>query len=274
MKKIFYILSLALVLFSACSKDDDNDNGGNNGNDTPGGYELKNKPSWVMQSGSSQSMEKPDWTPVEDETPFSSMTAAISFEDEKIYENITSDDVLAVFCEGECIGVTNPVEVNGYGWRFYIYIQQPADKSKGIDLRYYSARTKQQYCWLSCFSFVNDNIIGDLRRPYCPSMEKENGGCTSFATANVCMPEGFHIDWQGGDELAVFVGDECRKVVTDRYMLNEEGFFLFYIPLASNDECFSVRYYSAKQDKTYTSPSYSYDQASGMIIARVLSFAE
>lgn len=119
-------------------------------------------------------VEKPAWMAISDYDLTSSMTAVIqvdlllSFPEEQLQAakyQPSADDMLAVFADGECLGVG---EKRGAVW--YVYIASPMDKTPSTAvLRYYSASLKNIFIGDELITYKNDTQLGTTDAPHTPT---------------------------------------------------------------------------------------------------------
>lgn len=250
MKKIKNIISLACLLLLAAGCNNDSDD-----NtiipDTPGGH---NKPGWVMQSGKPVS-EAPLWQPKEDELLTSSMTVTLTLDATFPDSGIDEEDMVAAFgAEDDCLGCSK-VSFGSGSPRFYVYVLPPADPSGSISFAYYSKKANRVYCWSNRLTFENNRSVGSVRDPYILKGDEENYGCMDNAVVYISLSAIPNIDWNN-DEFAMFVGNECRMVLTSNDYRAEENILAFYVPVNNFNEKISLHYYSHAEDRILTSPDY------------------
>lgn len=258
MKHILTFAALAAVLLTAagCSSNDDSDNPGNG--DDISLSSLKNKPNWKT-TPPAQDVDYPNWEASPDLNPASSMTATLAFaNDGSMLKNLTQDDYVAAFCDDECIGVAR-ANMNDVMERFYLYMHQPAGKSGVIALAYYSSKERKIYYWPYAFTYANDRIIGTFYNPFILSENPIDQAQFPYETSIIFeIPKTICDNFRKYDELAIFMGDECRLSTTKSGLISDNGstFFTDFLPFNSRSEQFVIRYYSSKDDCIYTSPAY------------------
>lgn len=246
-KTIISIASI-LVLASSCCKEE---NGG----------VLVNKPGWVSMQ-TNEVVENPAWEATENLTPFSSMVATIALDESFIpADMIDIGDIVAAFCNGECLGTTTANWSSAYGCRFYLYIQQPGDNAKDITIGYYSTKRKSVYYWPSRLRYATDSKEGTTAKPHILTAAGENGGCLYSVTTSLRLPDTFDLALDSHDELAIFSGDVCRTKVSASGRKLPGNNFEVVIPMRNLAEVFTIRYYSSRDDRIYASSEYTLDSS-------------
>ncbi len=148
----FYILVLSTMLlctFTGCKNNEPENFSGN-----------VSKPTWSVPSNY-------DYT--------SSMTVVLKVDLAAQYPSLAaawqtqSDDLLAAFVEGECIGVAKLLD-NGL---FNLYLSAPSQGSGKVTLRYYSAYFKNLFIATDAFVFKNDSHLGTIAAPFTPKFVVE-----------------------------------------------------------------------------------------------------
>ncbi len=115
----------------------------------------------------------PDWQVSADYDYSTSMTVVADVDLTTTYPNLTpndwqvdTNDLLAAFAGGECVGVTSPVDS-----LFYLYITSPTQENADITLRYYSSRLHNIFQSGTVLHFENDARLGSVSDPLKPSFE-------------------------------------------------------------------------------------------------------
>jgi hypothetical protein len=123
----------------------------------------------------SGNVSKPTWSVPSNYDYTSSMTAVIKVDLAAQYPSlaakwqIQSDDLLAAFVEGECIGVATLLD-NGL---FNLYLSSPSQGSGKLTLRYYSAYFKNLFVATDAFVFKTDSHLGTVAAPFTPKFVVE-----------------------------------------------------------------------------------------------------
>ena len=116
----------------------------------------------------------PSWKASSDYDYNSSMTAVVKidlaeqFPDKASGFELTNNDMLAAFIDGQCVGVSKPEE-----GLFFLFITEPvtAGNDKQVTLRYYSAHYKNLFEATNVFPFENDARQGTVMEPYVPELQ-------------------------------------------------------------------------------------------------------
>ncbi|MBP5259518.1 MAG: hypothetical protein J6Z12_02645 [Paludibacteraceae bacterium] len=113
------------------------------------------------------SASAPSWSVSDSYDYSSSMTAIIAVDLGAQYPDkasdfvLSSDDVVAAFIQGVCVGVASPIE-----GLFFLYIA--GGTAGDVSLRYYSSFYKRQFGADNAFTFENDAMIGTHESPFLP----------------------------------------------------------------------------------------------------------
>lgn len=150
--KNFSLIALCAVLFlTACGKDDE--------------------PTSIVGN-----VGKPVWVAPDDYDITSSMNAIVKVDLSSIYTTSqlsavnyhqTIDDIVAAFCEEECLGVA-PMQ-DGL---FYLFISAPKN-GKNITIKHYSAALKHIYATRATIPYSNDGNLGTVSNPCTPAWKVE-----------------------------------------------------------------------------------------------------
>ena len=116
----------------------------------------------------------PTWTASSDYDYNSSMTAVVridlaeQFPDRASDFELTGNDVLAAFIDGQCVGVSKPEE-----GLFFLFITEPVTtgSNRQVTLRYYSVHYKNLFEATNVFPFENDARQGTVTEPYVPELK-------------------------------------------------------------------------------------------------------
>mgnify|MGYP003293399786 CR=1 FL=1 len=117
-------------------------------------------------------IENPAWEAITDYDLTSSMTAVVqvdlslSFSEEQLQSvkyQPSSDDMLAVFANNECLGVGK--EIDGL---WFIYIVSNSSSPFDMSLQYYSASLKNIFIANELVPYKNDTKLGSIETPYRP----------------------------------------------------------------------------------------------------------
>ena len=116
----------------------------------------------------------PSWKASRDYDYNSSMTTVVKidlagqFPDKASDFELTGNDVLAAFIDGQCVGVSKPEED-----LFFLFITEPVTTGddRQVTLRYYSAHYKNLFEATNVFTFENDARQGTVTEPYIPDLQ-------------------------------------------------------------------------------------------------------
>lgn len=239
-KKIlqYSLLVASLFLAASCSKEEQEGIG--NG--------IHQKPNWVANSNLMKLEQAPDWT-VTNTSITQSMTATIAFGDS--LPTVKPEDLLAAFAGDECVGVTKSSS-GGTTPRFYLYIREPQSSIKEITLAYYSSTEQNVRYWPNSFKYATDRILGTPNNPLVLKREDSVVGYPYSGNLFLMLPKDI-CTFEPDDEIAVFVGDECR-VTTISYKADAN--VQFKLPFNNKQETAHLRYYSSQNKCIYTSQSF------------------
>lgn len=160
MKKIKFLLILAgfALIGASCS-------GGGNDNPTPPQPPVVDpeNPDNPPTPPEYPTFAKPNWSISDYSIYENSMTAFLSLPD-SLTANQQITDEMAVFCDSECRGVAERVEVSSgkYVWIAYVHGDVDAD---ALTVKYYSVQTKHMYQSETTFSFEKDGHYGNIDNP-------------------------------------------------------------------------------------------------------------
>lgn len=283
-KSIFSILccSLALLLSAACSKDDDDENQKKTvamGTDTA--------PSWQITTRTyTEVTEAPVWEITSDVDKSSSMTITCAITTNGDVATVNSDDYVAAFLNDVCVGEANPTAVMGHGFEFFLYINGILDQnlsSQNVVIKYFSSQYNRVYTWtLSDVTYTKDAIIGTYDQPYSLDLGSASNSITSTSFC-LQLPAAMTDSISSKDEVAIFVGDECRNIRSSTlivlntqslYQLNtaivkmfeqiglKEGkyYVIGSLPIKSKDEKIQIKYYCDKLSRIFTFTPFAWDK--------------
>lgn len=230
----------ALCLACSCSSDDDDEKGFNLIGST-------SRPSWQI-----------DWT-WHDATPQWKDPLSTQYEcsmnmlvylSEEFMPYTTDDDVMAVFINDECRGVSyRNVTSDGYALFLLLVKGNSEEAAHDMQLRYYCSGMKQMFVSNSVPPFMPNNLMEDTYQMlFSPAFNSTK--YPFFTQLSVMLPENTPFTITNNDMMAVFVGDECRGLCTrdERVFPGWKG----GIFSKEKDETAQIRYYSAKDKSIYT----------------------
>lgn len=232
------ILTAALTMAWGCSSDDSDSN-------SSAKFIAGQKPDWhVNMTGSD---EQPAW-PMPDYTKYEyDMFMQVTLQDE-LAATSSDDDRIAVFIGGECRAVTsqrNSTKDNGAYFMLRVYGNR-TDMQSPLTLSYYSAQQKQLFTLQNVDVFVPDRTVG-FDTDFVPSLLSGSSKYPVQRQLTVTLRQNSLATVMANDQVAVFVGDECRGV-------GQVG-TPFTVYAREEGETLQVRYYSTDKGGTYTADS-------------------
>ena len=154
-KYIFFMMSAVLVLLASCSSSDNNEDS----EKLFGGKiftSVDTIPDWIDQAQA---------IPTSQFMPQGSETIIFAFKADFADLATQSDDIAAVFVNGQCRSAANPVDD-----KFYLCVaklQSEADSSVTFCIKYYSSALKG-YFVSTDMTMELDKSLGTLDSPFCP----------------------------------------------------------------------------------------------------------
>lgn len=225
MKKLKYILAATAMFLAVGCKNND---------------PTIDAPHWSVVAPMTSSA--PQWQVADKDINLNSTMTIIASTD-----NMSKDDRLAVFCDDICIGTTEPIEAGSYGLLFFINVYMPANPDMPLTFAYYSATCHSICYWPDEILYEHDGVLGLGSNPYILSPATAMPYRYAL-TLPYTLPEVDTISPQ--DEIAAFVGEECRAVVSGETYLHESSHTI-RVALKDKQESCIIRYYNAKQGKIY-----------------------
>lgn len=242
-KKIlqYSLLMFALILATGCSHEE------------VGGTEnvIQQKPNWTRYHYLVETAQTPDWKV--DYTDFAqSMTATITL-DESILD-VRNEDLIAAFVGEECVGVTNCDKRYNNSPRFYLYINEPQQSSERlITLVYYNSKTRTLRYWPRFIDYATDKILGTVSKPLVLKEDDCSFGYPDYVKFLLTLPRDI-CTFEPDDEIAVFVGDECRATSIDGKF--GASIVSINVPVKDLKEEACIRYYSSRNHRIYVSQTF------------------
>lgn len=247
------ILAAVLTMAWGCSSGDDtpaninNKEGQGEQQWTGSTFAASEKPTWAIDWSSN--VTKPDWQEP-DATRFEcSMTMLIRLGQE-LTPYSTDNDVMAVFIDGECRGVSYRNQLQNGRVAFLLHVKGTGDEAnRRMELRYYCDRLHHLNVTSAISPFVPNNVM-DKTYQIDFNIDK---GSTKYPLATnltVMLPKQLPFVETSGDMLAVFVGGECRGIgyqggdLYDGWRVKVAG--------TQAGETAEIRYYSADKAGIYT----------------------
>ncbi|MCR5819651.1 MAG: hypothetical protein K6F94_01700 [Bacteroidaceae bacterium] len=192
----------------------------------------------------------PEWEEPESYAYECSMSLLVLLSEELIpYSN--DDDRMAVFINGTCRGISQRnVDSNDSSIVFLIYAKGSSEEvSEPMELRYYSGGNHQIFISNAVPPFTPNNILDNT---FAVSINSTVSSTKFpyYSEVGVELPDDLPFTVSDGDQMAVFVGNECRGV-----FIHNENFFPAWrgeIMQREQEEQGYVRYYSAEMGGIYT----------------------
>jgi hypothetical protein len=242
------LLMATLTMLWGCSSDSDgdNDNGSKqNFTQTP----VSQKPTWKIDWSSD--VAAPDWQDP-DPTKYECSMNLLYELDEETAPFSTDDDMMAVFMNGECRGVSYPNRMSDGVVAFLLHVKGSSEETADqMELRYYCAGLRHMTITYGVPPFIPNYLMDET---YESDLNIGNGSqkYPLLTELSVLLPEKLPFTVYDDDMLAVFVGDECRGIGS----YDPELFTGWRVNVysAHEDEEAYVRYYSAQNDCIYTFP--------------------
>lgn len=175
--------------------------------DEPTEPTIVEEPEWKLDLVENDPL--PEWETPESGIYQFSMTGIIKLSDFLAKYADEADEVSA-FIGNECRGVVKSQDYNGEKL-FFLYIRGNSSETKKVTLKYYSAKNKKQYVCNELFDFVQNDSYGKLSEPAIPPFE-ESGKYPEVMSATITQTDPLPFEVRDNDQLAAFVGDECRGV--------------------------------------------------------------
>ena len=253
------------LLAGACSSDDSN----SEPEPSPVGYTTENvsaAPQWAVDW--SWSDDTPQWTEP-DASQYATWSIAVVTLQKELAATAAEGDLMAAFIGDELRAVARPAINAKTGqmeekpmFVLEIFSDQTSDDDALVTLRYYSSALRNTFTAYTDLRYVAEGTVG-ITEDYVPyftvSSSKFPAVTALFVGATSAQGSSFTPD--AGDLLAVFSGDECRGVQT--LTSDQQGWtdgtsataaWDFLVPLRTEGEPLTLRYYSARSQTVYTFP--------------------
>ena len=243
---------LASLVLGACSSDDDNGN-----NSTNAAYTVTQQsesPGWQIDWSYNQ--ERPDWT-TPDGSGYENWTILMVQIEQALQPFATGGDMMALFVNGELRGLASPVISLGSGqasnglFLLKAYGNETGQEPMNVSLKYYCQQLKHIFTQSADISyssdestgieedFIPDFILGSAKYPVVKTVNAE----TLLAKAGITPA--------AGNQVAAFVGDECRGTAT----LTATGSTTLVVFCRNAEEQVTLKCYDAAAGKLYTIPN-------------------
>ena len=239
MKAVSKIMLLMAALTTAwgCSSDDEEMNGSN------ATFSAGEKPCWTVNLTGHEG--RPNWTMPDPAGYESDMFLLVRLQD-GLAASSSDDDCMAVLIDGECRGLTQVRNTADEGVYYYLLKihGNNADLRAPLTLSYYSAQLKQLFTLPAIDVFVPERTRG-FDSDYVPPLLD---GCAKYPVQQpltVTLKPSTSLNITPDDEVAVFVGDECRGA-------GQLGTSFTVFARDEGEEVMQVRYYSARKGGIYS----------------------
>lgn len=237
---------LAGLLFGACSSDDDN---------VDVAYtetSLSEAPAWQIDWSNNQ--ERPDWT--EPDASLYENWTILKVQLEPMLQAYASEgDLMALFVNGEIRALAQPaVSVAGNqttNGKFLMkaYGNETGSETVNMSLQYYSQTLKHIFTLTDDIILDSDETTG-IDEAFVPEFTYGAAKYPVTATIDVAATLAkAGLTFARGNNVAAFVGDECRGV--GDWSLNGD----LIVFLREKGEAVTLKYYDAANGKLYTVPN-------------------
>lgn len=234
------MLMAVLTLLWGCSSDEEEKGGDLTFNESA-------KPTWRVDWFSTAA--PPDWHDPASTAYECSMNLLVELDGDA--EDYSSNaDLMSVFINGECRGVSYRNVLNNGKIAFLLHPSGRSEENGApMELRYYCDQLKHLTISDAIPPFESSNLIDDTYQ-----LVFDFGyGSTKypyFTELAIVLPEKLPFTPTEDDQLAVFVGNECRGVGAQAPEFYSDWKVIAY--QAQPEETVQVRYYSADKGGIYT----------------------
>jgi hypothetical protein len=259
MKKTIHIMMLIAALTIAWGCSSDSSDGGN--------YTFTTstaRPDWAIDWYNNE--PAPNWEEPNKNLFEHSMYIILTLP-ENLVPFSTDDDLMAVFINNECRSVAkaSPLEDGSKVYFVNTVRGNDTDKEVYFTLKYYSGGLRHTFVIDGTDQYVPDLILG-LDEDFVPNIM---AGSTKYPYQMVIEPTLTGLvpfTPSPDDQIAVFVGNECRGVAQP-----QDALTIVVYGRHEGEEA-TIRYYSAKQQAIYTFNEQLTIQAMSQPIPVQLSF--
>ena len=156
-------------------------------------------------------------------------------------------DEMAAFIGDECRAVAQKVTVDDTAL-YFIHIKAASEEDGSVQLRYYCNALTRIFT-ATAVPFVINDVYGTADDPAYPDFASSGRYPVTTTAYLRHSAETLPVEPAEGDEIAAFVGDECRSVLH----WADAATATYCLTLLANDasEDLSLRYYSAATGSTY-----------------------
>ncbi len=252
------MMMAVLTLQWGCSSDDGNGQGGATGHAT---FTSSSAPSWTVDWNCHDA--SPEWVEP-DPTQFEcSMHLLLALNDELAAVS-TAADRMSIFMSGECRCVSYRNVTAQGGVFFLLHVKGRSEEVGGpLQLRYYGAGAHLLLVTDIMPNFSPNNLMDETTELTLYPL----GNTTKypfFTEIKVAQPANMPFAVSHLDRMAVFVGDECRGVLS--YDAEDKDGWTGFVHSSQAAEQAQVRYYSAEKGGIYAfSPTVTLNNRQQMV---------
>lgn len=186
--------------------------------------------------------------------PQTNMTAVVRLSDElRVFENTETDQV-AAFVGEECRAIGSLKTENGNAY-YIMQIKGNASADEKISFQYYSANNKYLYHTDAYLSFSADGTYGSNVNPETLPIDMD-GKYPLKMTAYLTLPTHLLPYVQNNDQIAAFIGGECRGTTGVEMKDGSPIFRLNVIGKIGVEESWVIRYYNSRNRYLYETSTY------------------
>lgn len=245
-RRLYAVLTAALLMAWGCSSDDnDEPQGGGNFTVTP----VQPAPKWAVDW--TWNSPVPEWQEP-DPTRFEcSMNMLVELNSD-LASYSTNADQMAMFIGGECRGLSYRNIVRDGDVIFLVHVKGTSEEAgQPMELHYYSAGAGQLFTDPNMPPFTPNNVIdsGDVNFQMVLTPAGISTKYPFFTEFSVLLPDNIPFTPSDDDEMAVFVGDECRGICSQMPEAYDGWRGIIY--RASESEQAQLRYYSVEKQSIY-----------------------
>lgn len=206
-------------------------------------------PDWKVDWSYNQ--ERPDWQ-APNASDYASFTVMLIKIEEVLQPYASTDDLLAIFVGDELRGLASPAYVMGsenepVSFVLKAFTNESSGDTMDVTLKYYCAKASQIFSLSTSIVFDSETI--GVEEEFVPKFSEGSPKypvVNTIDAADLLAQAG--ITPADGDQVAVFVGDECRGVLT---LPLEEG-ELLDVYLREEGEEITLMYYDSTNQRILT----------------------
>ena len=191
-----------------------------------------------------------DWVKPDMNIYSASMTAVVRMSD-YIQPSIGANDQFAAFIGTECRGVGQQITSAAGETVYLIQVKGDPSETDAVTFRYYCDATKELFYTTDEVAFESDAQLGNVETPQALAWKSESD-LPYYMDFDVTMDlSAFTLEpVTANDQVAAFVGDECRGLAM---ATDEEGNYVFRLRAwaRAENEQFTLKYFSAALKNVY-----------------------